>query len=160
MGVLLRLGGLGRLVSSSLRRVGLAPGARGVNGLSLVGTSSVKVRLRDASRVSPGAAKGAGENIVAQARGLDGESLAHDGAAASNDLQVAHGAATRSRSVLDTGAGGHGAQGGGRGLVQERTHGPGLAEEGLHGGGGVQRGGGVCCSGVVVLQRRRSWEGG
>jgi hypothetical protein len=46
-------------------------------------------------------------------------------------LEVAHGTATR-RSVLDTGAGGHGPQSRRRGLVQERAHGPGLTEEGLH----------------------------
>jgi hypothetical protein len=36
--------------------------------------------------------------------------------------------------VLDTGAGGHGPESRRRGLVQEWTHGPGLTEEGLHGG--------------------------
>ena len=131
--MLLRIDRVDGLLSSGLRGVGLSSGARLLNSLSLVGTSSVEVGPRDTRRVGAGATKGTSKNIVAQTGGLDSQSLAHDRAAAGNDLEVAHGTATR-RSVLDTGAGRHGPQSRRRGLVQERAHGPGLTEEGLHGG--------------------------
>ena len=133
MRVLLRIDRVDGLLSSGLRRVCLSSGARLFNSLSLVGTPSVEIGPGNTGRVGPGATKGTSKNIVAQTRGLDSQSLAHDWAAAGNDLEVAHGTATR-RSVLDTGAGGHGPESRRRGLVQERTHGPGLTEECLHGG--------------------------
>jgi len=62
---------------------------------------------------------------------LDSQRLAHDGAAASQNLEVGHGASTGA----DAGTGGccERAQRGGRGALEEWAHGPGLLEEGLHG---------------------------
>jgi hypothetical protein len=136
--VLLRIGRVDRLLSSGLRGVGLSSGAWLFNSLSLVGTSSVEVGPRDTGRVGPRATKGTGKSIVAQTGRLDRQGLAHDRAATGDDLEVAHGTATR-RSVLDIGAGGHGPQSCGRGLVQKGTHGPGLTEECLHVGWREQR---------------------
>lgn len=59
---------------------------------------------------------------------LHGEGLAHDGAAAGQDLEVGHGAA----SGAGTSGRGKGAQSGGRGALEEGAHGPGLLEHCLH----------------------------
>lgn len=134
VGVLLRRAG--SLLSSGVGLVGFTPGARVVVDVGLVGASRVQVGLGDTGGVGAGATKSAGQDV---ARGLDGEGLAHDGAAAGNDLQVAHGTATRG-SLLDAGAGGHGPEGGGRGLGEEWTHCPRLPEECLHDGGEVRLG--------------------
>lgn len=66
---------------------------------------------------------------------LDGESLAHDGAAMGEQLQLGDGAATR-RGGLGRRAGRRrqGAQRGGRGLLQEGAHGLGLPKNSVHDG--------------------------
>ncbi|KAI7491308.1 hypothetical protein KC351_g48 [Hortaea werneckii] len=82
-------------------------------------------------------AESTGERGVGDAGALDGEGLAHDRAAAGDDLQVGHGAAAGSRRVhagVGARAHGHGAESGRRRLVKERAHGSRLAEQGLHGG--------------------------
>lgn len=87
--------------------------------------------VADLRVVSTSTAKGAGENGVAGAGTLHSESLAHDGAAAGDELQVGH-AAAAGRSAVGGGRGGKGPQGRGRGLVQKRTHGPRLVKKRLH----------------------------
>lgn len=62
---------------------------------------------------------------------LDSQRLAHDGAAASQNLEVGHGASTGAGA--GTGGCCERAQRGGRGALEEWAHGPGLLEEGLHG---------------------------
>lgn len=86
---------------------------------------------------------------LAHAGGLDGEGLAHDGAALAEQLEAREGASAGGGDglvllllVLDscsggraaTGRGREGAEGGGRSLLEERAHGLGLAEDGVHGG--------------------------
>lgn len=66
--------------------------------------------------------------LRANASTLDGQSLVHDRASSSNELQVGDGAATWGL----VGGGGEGAQSGGRGLLQEGTDALGLAKESLH----------------------------
>ena len=59
---------------------------------------------------------------------LHREGLAHDGAAAGQDLEVGHGTA----SGAGTSGRREGAQSGGRGALEEGAHGPGLLEHCLH----------------------------
>jgi hypothetical protein len=61
---------------------------------------------------------------------LDSESLAHHWTAASEDLEVGHGAATR-RNIVG-GSGAERAQRGWRGLFEKRTNRTRLAEKGFH----------------------------
>lgn len=104
---------------------------------------------------------------LAHAGGLDGEGLAHDGAALSEQLEAREGAsAGRGDSlvlllVLDscsggraaTGRGREGAEGGGRDLLEERAHCLGLAEDGVHGGSVVvaEKKGMSCCLSPSVV---------
>lgn len=81
--------------------------------------------------VGASATKGAGKHVGARARALHGKGFAHDGAAASNELQVGH-AATAGRGAVGGSGGGEGPQRGRRGLVQERAHGPRLMKKRLH----------------------------
>lgn len=73
---------------------------------------------------------------TAELGGLDGQRLAHDGAAVGKQLQLGHGAAARGGRLgrRGTGRGRQGAQGGGRGLLQKGTHGLGLPQNSVHGG--------------------------
>lgn len=87
--------------------------------------------MADLRMVGAGATKGAGKNSVAGAGTLDGKRLTHNGAAASDKLQVGHAAAT-GRSAVSGGRGGEGPQGRRRGLVQEGTHSPRLVKKRLH----------------------------
>lgn len=68
---------------------------------------------------------------------LDGEGLAHDGAATSDGLQIGHAATTWRRTWV--GGGRKGTQSRGRSLFEERTHALGLAKNGVHGGGKIRR---------------------
>ena len=65
---------------------------------------------------------------------LHGQRLAHDGAAASNDLEVGNGASAG--AAAGPGRGRQRAQRCGRRVLEERAHGPGLIEQGFHVAGG------------------------
>lgn len=67
--------------------------------------------------------------------------LAHDGAPVGQQLQLRHGPAAVGRDLLLGPSGGReGPQGGRRRLLQERAHGLGLPEDGIHGeNGGFQQ---------------------
>lgn len=120
-----------------------------VHSLSLIGSGRMDSGPGNLAMVSPASTKSSCENGISIACALDGKSLAHDWAAASNNLKVAHGAATRGRlNLLNTVAGsasGQRAKSGGGCFVQKRAHRARLAEKGLHGdctiGGGTVGGG-------------------
>lgn len=72
---------------------------------------------------------GGSESLGAAETGtLDCKSLAHDRAAASQNLEVGH----SSTAGAGTGSRGEGAEGGGRGALEEGAHSPGLLKHGLH----------------------------
>lgn len=75
-------------------------------------------------------AKNAIQRIGACLCSLSIHSLAHDRAAASEDLEIRHGSTTRRN--LTSGGGGEGSKSGGRCFVEEGAHGTGLPEESLH----------------------------
>jgi hypothetical protein len=104
--------------------------------------SGVQLGAVDARVVRAHATKSAGESAVANAGALHSEGLAHDGASAAEDLEVGH-AARAGRDIVGGGGGGEGAERGGGRLVEEWTHGPRLAQEGLHVGQWVEAVGGV-----------------
>lgn len=106
---------------------------RVVNSPRSLGTAGV-----DGGLVGGGGLVGEGTDAgsAAVTGGLDGEGLAHDGTALGEDLQLGHGAAAgRGRADgLGTGSRRHGPESGGRGRLEERAHGLGLAKDGIHGG--------------------------
>jgi len=111
-----------------LIRPGVDAGALGAGGV----VSPLAVRLLEGAHGAHAghAGRGGGEALgTGETGALDGQGLAHDGAAAGDELEVGDGAAA------GAGAGGRreGAQCRGRGALEERAHGPGLAEERLHG---------------------------
>lgn len=90
---------------------------------SLVGRSmNLSLRLGRQS------ANGSGGTML---RRLHGEGLAHNRAAVGVQLQLGHGTTTGRRLV--TGRGGQSAQRGGRGRLEKRADGFGLAQDGVHG---------------------------
>lgn len=85
------------------------------------------------NNVVPGLAELASEHRLrskssAGTDALDSESLAHDGAAASDNLEVAHCASTNGLS----GRGGKGAKGARRRFLEEGAQGARLLQDGLH----------------------------
>jgi hypothetical protein len=70
-----------------------------------------------------------GSNAVSG--GLDSHGLAHDRATVSKDLKLGHGAAAWRR--LGTSRSRQGSKSSGRGSLEERAHGLGLAKDGIHG---------------------------
>ena len=80
------------------------------------------------STVGANAAKDAAQRIGPVLGGLDTHGLAHDGAPASEDLEIGHG----SSAGRDMASGGKGSKSGGGGLVEEGTHGAGLPKKRFH----------------------------
>lgn len=70
---------------------------------------------------------------MSDAARLDGHGLAHDGAAAGENLQLGHGAAAGGHGG-SRGGGRHGTEPGSSGLHHEGAHGLGLAQNRVHGG--------------------------
>lgn len=131
----------------------------GLDGAGLVGAASVQAALGHPGAVGVLGGDGAGGQAgdasgsadAADLCGLDGEGLAHDGAAVGQALQTGHGASAWGRGSLGGRAsrGGQRAQGRGGSLLHEGAHGLGLPENSVHVGRrqlgllvGVQTGGG------------------
>jgi hypothetical protein len=135
----------------------------GLDGAGLVGAAAVEAALGGAGGVSVSVATGvvggngaggqasnaAGVGEAGDVCGLDGEGLAHDGAAVGQALQTGHCASAGRGHGLGsrTGRGGKSTERGGGCLLHEGAHGLGLPENSVH----VR---GVCCWAVVgvVLQ--------
>lgn len=98
-----------------------------LNSNGLAGDNISPLLPRDSSTESESR-----ESRIADA--LDGERLRHDRAAAGDDLEIAHGATA---SALG-GAGGEGAEGRGRGLLEERAKTTGLVQKRLHCDGSLE----------------------
>ena len=101
--------------------------------VSLLVRSRVQLGAVDAGVVGANAAKSTGKSAVARACALHSQSLAHDGAALAEHLEVRHASGT-GRNIVASGRSRERAQRGGGRLVEERAHGPRLAEKGLHDG--------------------------
>jgi hypothetical protein len=91
----------------------------------------VQLGTIDAGVVRTNTAESSGECAAAAASTLNGERLAHDRTATTEDLEVRH-ATSSGRNIVAGGRGGERAEGGGRGLREERAHGPRLAQKSLH----------------------------
>jgi hypothetical protein len=91
----------------------------------------VQLGTVDAGVVRTNTAESSGECTAAAASTLDGERLAHDRATTTENLEVRH-ATSSGRNIVAGGRGGERAEGGGRGLREERAHGPRLAQKSLH----------------------------
>jgi hypothetical protein len=114
--------------------------------------------------VCPRAAKSASESTIAGARALHGERFSHDRASATQNLEVRH-AASAWRDIVTSGGGRERAECGGGSLREKWTHGPRLAENGLHDGDGryyseeAKSGGGVAQR-EKGGRELRVWSGG
>lgn len=107
---------------------------RSLDGSGLVGATGVNLGLARLGVAGEAAhSSGSGGSSNTDARGLDGKSLAHDGAALAKQLQLGDGAAAW-RGLLGTGRGRESPKSGGRGLLQEGAHGLGLSKNSIHGG--------------------------
>ena len=80
--------------------------------------------------VCSGSTKDAVQGNGASFCSLSFDSLAHDRAAAGEDLKIGHGSSTGG-DMASSGRG-EGTKSGGRGLIEEGTHGTGLPEKSLH----------------------------
>lgn len=104
-----------------------------LNCLRFLGRRSVKPGAIDTAGVGTSTAKSAGEGAVARTGALHSEGLSHDGAAPGEHLEVGHAASARGDMVARR-CRGKRAQSRGRRLVEERAHGPRLAQNRLHDG--------------------------
>lgn len=109
--------------------------------------SCVQLGAAHTGRVGAHSTESAGEGAVAGTNALDCKCLAHDGTALAEHLEVRH-ASSAGGDIVASGSGGERAKRGGGRLVEERAHGPRLAEKSLH--DGQWFGGGKSESGVVV----------
>jgi hypothetical protein len=112
---------LGLLVSARGKAGRVTPGR--VQGTLAGGRSAHRLHGRNAGGAG-------GEALGAAHTGrLDSQSLAHDRAAASQDLEVGHGTSASAGAS----SGRESAQGGGRGALEEGAHSPRLLKHCLHG---------------------------
>lgn len=102
---------------------------RGVNSAGLLGAAGMDTSLVDLGLAREGT-KSSGDSNSISGR-LNGHGLSHDGAAVSKDLKLGHGAAAWRR--LGASRSRQGPKSGGRGGLEERTHGLGLTENAIHG---------------------------
>jgi hypothetical protein len=101
--------------------------------VGLLVRSCVQLGAVDAGVVGANATKSTGKSAVSRACALHSQSLAHDGAALAEHLEVRHASRT-GRNIVASGRSRERTQRGGGRLVEERAHGPRLAEKGLHDG--------------------------
>jgi hypothetical protein len=109
----------------------LRPHILDFDGLGSLRTRSVQLCTIDAGVVGTNAAESSGECGAAAASTLDGERLAHNRAATTENLEVRH-ATSPGGNIVAGSRGGERAEGGGGGLREERAHGPRLAQKSLH----------------------------
>lgn len=122
--------GLERL-RGSIRTL-LAADALGLN-VSLLVRSRVQLGAVDTGVVGAHSTESTSEGAVAGTSALDGKGLSHDGAALPEHLEVRHASSTGG-DIVASGRGRKRAKRGGGRLVEERAHGPRLAEKSLHDG--------------------------
>ena len=99
--------------------------------VGLLVRSRVQLGAADAGRVCAHSTKSTSEGAVAGTNALNGKRLPHNWAALAEHLEVRHASSTGG-DIVAGGGGGERAKRGGRRLVEERAHGPRLAEKGLH----------------------------
>jgi hypothetical protein len=109
----------------------LGPQILKFDGLSLLGGGSVQLSTIDAGVVGAHTPESSGKCGAAAASTLNGKCLAHDRAAATENLEVRH-APGSGRNIVAGGRRGKRAEGGGGCLREERAHGPRLAQKSLH----------------------------
>lgn len=87
----------------------------------------------DAGVIGAHSAESASKGAVAGTGALNGKCFSHYGAALAKHLQARHASST-GRNIVTGGGGRERAERGGGRLVEERAHGPRLAEKSLHDG--------------------------
>lgn len=113
----------------------------------LIDSGRVKLGFATERAIGASAAKCATQYMGTALCSLYSHGLAHDGAPASENLQIGHGSSA-GRSAM--GRSRERTKGGGRGLAEEGTHWTGLSKEGLH-----------CLKALSVIDSRENqWQGG